>query len=91
MQTENGNISIKAATKLTIEVGDNINLTLNGNSGAVTLECTKLNVKAGSGVNVQSDAQAKITGANVTVEASSVLNLNSNGTAMIKGTPIKLG
>ncbi len=91
MQTENGDISIKAAKKMTINVGDNISLTLNGNNGGVTLECTKFNVKSSGGVNMQSDAQTKITGANVTVEASSILNLNSNGTAMVKGTPIKLG
>ena len=91
MQTENGNISIKAAKKMVIEVGDNISLTLNGNNGGVTLECEKFNVKTNSSVNVESSSQVKINGSNVTMDANSVLNLKSSGTVMVKGSPIKLG
>jgi uncharacterized protein involved in type VI secretion and phage assembly len=91
MKTEAGQMEIKADKKLVINVGTNINVTLNGSNGAVTVECDKFNVKAGNGIVMESNAQAKLTGANISIEATSVLKANSNGTAVVKGMPLKLG
>ena len=91
MKTEAGQMEIKADKKLVINVGTNINVTLNGSNGAVTVEGDKFNVKAGNGIVMESNAQAKLTGANISIEATSVLKANSNGTAVVKGMPLKLG
>ena len=91
MKTQTGNMQIQAATKLVIKVGDNIELTMNGNTGAVTLECSKLTVKTTGNTIVEATGSMKATGATVTLDASSMLKLSSSGAAMLGGAPIKIG
>lgn len=91
MKTENGNINIKAESKLVIEVGDNITLTLNGNSGGVTLECGKLTLKSTGNTTVEATGGFKASGTTVSLEANSLLKVESSGATMIGGTPIKIG
>lgn len=91
LKTEAGHMQINAEKKLVINVGDNITVTMNGNNGAVSIECNKFNVKAGNGIMMESNASAKLSGANVGIEATSALKANSSGTTIIQGTPIKIG
>lgn len=91
MKTESGHMKIQAETKLVIEVGENIKLTMNGNNGGVTLECSKLTVKSAGNTNVEATGTLKASGANVTIEASSLLKASSSGASVIGGSPIKIG
>lgn len=91
MKTEKGHMQIKAATKLTIQVGDNITLTMNGNNGAVTLECSKLTMKTTGNTTLDAMGSMKVNGANVAIEATSMLKAESSGIASISGSPIKIG
>jgi uncharacterized protein involved in type VI secretion and phage assembly len=91
MKTENGQMEIKAKTKLTIKVGDNIELTMNGNSGSVLLKCTKLKVEASNQVQIAANNNTKLEGGNVSVTGNSMLKLESSGPVNVSGTPIKLG
>ena len=90
MKTQAGHMEIKADKKLVIKVG-NITLTLNGNNGNVTLDCNKLTVNANSSIDMEALGTAKFTGANVTVEGSSMLRAKSSGAAIVEGTPSKSG
>lgn len=91
MKTQTGNMQIQAATKLVIKVGDNIELTMNGNTGAVTLECNKLTVKTTGNTTLEATGSMKASGATVTLDATSMLKLNSSGASMLSGAPIKIG
>ena len=91
MKTETGHMTIKAATKLVIEVGDNITLTMNGNNGSVTLECNKLTMKTTGNTVLEATGSFKASGANMNLEASSLLKASSSGAAVIGGSPIKIG
>ena len=91
MKTERGHMKIRAATKLTIQVGDNITLTMNGNNGAVTLECSKLTMKTTGNTTLDAMGSMKVNGANVAIEATSMLKAESSGIASISGSPIKIG
>lgn len=91
MKTETGHMRIKADKKLTIEVGENITLTMNGNNGGVTLECSKLTVKTTGNTTVEATGSLKASGANVTLDATSMLKANSSGITTIGGSPIKIG
>ncbi|MDR0853281.1 MAG: phage baseplate assembly protein V [Clostridiales Family XIII bacterium] len=91
MRTEDGVIDIKAKSKLTIKVGDKIKLTMNGESGAVTLECSELKVKSSGSVNIKSDGMLKQEAAQMSTSASSVYKLESGGTVIVSGNPIKIG
>lgn len=91
LKTETGQMQIKAEKKLVINVGDTVTVTLNGSNGSVKIECNKFDVQGGNGINMESNASTKITGASVALEATSMLKANSSGTTMIQGTPIKIG
>lgn len=91
IQSERGNIEIKAEHKVKIKVGDNLELVMNSDSGTVTLKCEKFKVEATDGVDLNSSGKMKLTAGNVKMEASSVIKLESSGMASIAGSPVKIG
>ena len=91
MKTRNGSIKIQAETKLEIQVGDNITLTMNGNTGGVTLECSKLTMKTSGNTTIDATGSLKAKGAIVSLDAGSMLKAESSGATMIGGSPIKIG
>ncbi len=88
---EKGHIEIRAEKKLTVKVGDNITLTMNGDTGAVTLKAQKVNIEADDSVGIESQSRANFKGSNVTLEAGGSMKVSSGGLVEISGTPIKLG
>ena len=84
-------IVMKAEEKLTIKVGDTITVTLNGNSGKVTIEAKQVNIHASDSMRYETDGAASLSGQNMTVKASTSLKLESNGMAAVKGSVINLG
>ncbi|MCR5748239.1 MAG: phage baseplate assembly protein V [Lachnospiraceae bacterium] len=88
---EKGHIEVKAAKKVTVKVGDNISLVMNGETGAVTLKAKKFTVEADESAGITSQGRAQFKGSNVTVEAGGNLKLSSSGLIEVAGTPIKLG
>ncbi len=86
-----GSIEIKAAKKLTITVGDNITLNMNGESGAVDLKAKKFSIETDDAMTVESSGRAEIKGSNVSLEGSSMVKISSNGSTTVSGTPIKVG
>ncbi len=91
MQTESGQMEITAEKKLTIKVGDNIQLIMNGSNGTVELKASKLDVETSGNTNINANGSAGLKGSNITVEASAMLKLSSSGAVNIEGMPIKLG
>lgn len=91
IKTEAGHTEIRADKKLVIQVGDNITMTMNGNNGSVTLECSKLTMKTTGNTTLEASGSMKASGANVTLEASSMLKASSSGATMVGGSPIKIG
>lgn len=91
IKTQDGTMEIKAEKKLVIQVGDNLKLTMNGSTGAVQLDCSKMTVKADSSITLDSSGTARMNGTNISMEASSMLKAESNGAAIIGGSPIKIG
>ena len=93
MKTENGDILIKAANKLTIKAGDNITITLNGSSdsGKVTISCADFVIDSSGKVEMSATQKMAMKGASVTAESQGLLKLNANGAVQVQGTPIKIG
>ncbi|MCR5594703.1 MAG: phage baseplate assembly protein V [Lachnospiraceae bacterium] len=91
MKTENGQMEVLAAQKLTVKVGDNIKLVMNGSNGTVTLESTKLKIETTDTSEIKSNSRVTIEGGNVNVSGNSMLKLKSSGPVTVEGTPIKLG
>lgn len=91
MKTEDGQMEITAEKKLTIKVGDNIELILNGSNGAVSLKATKIHIEASSNIQVKSNSATKLQAGNLSVEANASLKLSSSGLTTLSGSPVKLG
>lgn len=91
MKTESGQMEIDVEKKLTIKVGDNIKLIMNGSNGSVTLESDKFKIENGSSTEIKSNNRISIEGGNVSVAGNSMMKINSSGPVSIDGTPIKLG
>ena len=88
---DSGKMEIFAEKKLTIKVGDNITLTMNGNNGTTELETTKLNVKVNGNMKYTSTGGATLEGSTVSVKSTSSMNLESSAAVKISGTPISIG
>lgn len=91
LKTEKGEMKISTRKKLTIQIGDKIKISMNGDSGTVSIEAEKVSVKAGKMLEYQTDGTAKFSGQQTILEASSVMKLESSGMIAAKGGPIKLG
>lgn len=91
IKSESGNIDIAAEHKLSIKVGDNLQLVMNSDSGTITVKCGKFKLEATEGVDIDANTRFGLSGGTVKVEASSMMKLESSGMASITGSPIKIG
>ena len=85
-----GEIEISAAKKITIKVGDEISLVMNGSSGTTELKTKKFKVSEADSIDLEAGKKFRAVGAATSVEGSSQLKL-SGGPVTIEGTPIKMG
>jgi uncharacterized protein involved in type VI secretion and phage assembly len=91
IMTENGQMKIKAKSRLTIEVGDGVKMVFNGESGSVKIEASELSIQVSNQFKVKSDGMIKMEGAQMSVSASSMFKAESGGMVNISGAPIKIG
>lgn len=91
IKTENGQMEIIAKQKLTIKVGDNIKVIMNGSNGTVSIESSKVKIEATESAEMKSNNRVSFEGGNVSVSGNSMLKLKSSGPVSVDGTPIKLG
>ena len=91
MGTLRGDITIKALHKLTIKVGETISVTLNGETGKITIDGASLSATTTGKMILDGGGKAQLNGASVTVESQGMLSMNSAGMVKVEGKPIKLG
>ncbi|MBR1861750.1 MAG: hypothetical protein IJ796_07820 [Lachnospiraceae bacterium] len=93
MKTENGDITIQAARKLTIKAGDNITIVLNGasDSGKITVNCANLTVDSTGKVEMSATQKMGLKAASFSAESQGMLQLKANSVATLSGTPVKIG
>lgn len=86
-----GNIKIKAEHKLTLLAGDSIEVTMNGDTGTVSLKCNKLKLEAAGSVGLDANGKFSISGGNVSMDATASFKLTSSGITSLGGSPVKIG
>lgn len=93
MSTEenSGKMTIQLESSLTIKVGDTITMTLNGESGAIKIEASQMNIEASDQFKASSTGTMKLEGGQITANASSAFKAESGGPVTISGMPIKIG
>lgn len=89
--TTTGRAQLNAAMKLTIKVGETIELIMNGATGTVQLKANKIKLEANESASFSANANMKVSGANVNVNADTTMRLQSSGAVAVGGTPIKIG
>jgi len=90
MKTEDGQMIVKARSKLTIDCGE-IKITLNGESGAISIKANEVSITASNQFKVKCDGMVKMNGAQIATNASSMHKMESGGMVMVQGSPIKIG
>lgn len=91
MKTEAGQMRICAEKKLTITVGDSIELVMNGSNGNVELKASKVKMEASGNIQANANGSMKLQTGNMIMEANAMLKMSSSGAAVLSGTPIKIG
>ena len=86
-----GTMLIQAQSKITIKVGDKVTMTLNGESGAVSIKADSITLEGSNKVMAKSDSSVKLEAAQVSANASSSLKMTSSGTAQLTGSTVSLG
>lgn len=86
-----GALTVKVESKLTVQVGDSITITLDGEMGTVKIKAQETRTEVSKQHSVKSDGMLKIEGAQVTEKASSMYKVESGGVVNISGNPIKIG
>ncbi len=91
MKTEDGTIQIKTKSKLTIQVGDTIKLSMNGDSGVLKIEASQFTVEASNQIGAKTDGMLKLEGGTIAQNATSAFKAESGGAVKISGAPISIG
>lgn len=86
-----GSLTVKVKSKITIEVGSTIKLTLNGESGLLKVEASQITLQSKDQLNFKTDGIVKIQGGTISQSASSAYKVDSSGAVKISGTPISIG
>ena len=86
-----GTLTVQIKSKIEIKVGDKITVTLNGESGAVSVKADSILLEGSNGVTTKSDSGVKMEAPQVAANASSALKLESSGTATVSGSTVSVG
>ena len=86
-----GTLTVHVKSKITIQVGDKITVTLNGESGAVSVQADSIRLEGSNGVSAKSDSAVKLEAPQIAANASSALKLESAGTAAVSGSTVSVG
>ena len=86
-----GTLTVQIKSKIEIKVGDKITMTMNGESGAVSIKADSILLEASNGVTTKSDSAVKMEAPQVAANASSSLKLESSGTATVSGSTVSVG
>ena len=86
-----GTLTVQIKSKITIKVGDKVTMTMNGESGAVSIKADSISLEGTNKVLAKSDSAVKMEAAQVAANASSSLKLESSGAAKLTGSTVSVG
>ncbi len=91
MNTQNGRIAVNALEKMTINVGENIAVVLNGTTGKITIQASDISVQCTGSLAMEGGGRAELSGATLDLKSNGVTKVSASGLVSIEGKPIKLG
>ncbi len=91
MSTLDGVIKVNAAHKMKIAVGENIKISMNGDTGKLLIEARDINIDSTGKFLVSATGRSEIKAAGFTVDSTSTAKIKANTMVSVEGKPIKLG
>lgn len=90
---DRGAITLKAAKKLEIQVGDGVKIIMQSteSGGSILIETGKVTIKTSDGFKVDSSGRVDLSGSGAKMESTSSLELNGQATVKIDGGAISIG
>lgn len=86
-----GTLTIQIKSKIVIKVGDSITVTMNGESGDVSVKANSIKLEGSNQISIQSDGSLKLEAAQLSGNANSSLSFESAGVAKLTGGTVSLG
>lgn len=86
-----GTLKIQIKSKIEIKVGDTITMTLNGESGDVSIKASSVKLEGSNQIGLKSDSAVKLEAAQISAIANSSLNLSSDGSTKLGGATVSVG
>ncbi len=90
MNTESGELAVSIEKKLKLNVGD-IEITMNGESGNISIECNKYKLSAQSSIKQESGGMGSLEAENIQLSANTSLKAKGSGTLSLDGSVVKIG
>lgn len=90
LNTEKGEMTVIAAKKLTVKVGDDIELIMTGSNGTTELKTKAFKVQAENAMEINANRQFNVEAPAIKMEGTSSVKL-AGGPVTIEGAPIKIG
>ena len=90
INSEKGEMTVLAAKKLTIKVGDDIELVMTGSNGTVELKSKDFKINLENSMEVSANKQFRAEASTVKLDGNSAVKI-SGGPVSIEGLPIKVG
>ena len=91
MRTNDGQLTIKVKSKISISVGDSIQIKLNGETGTVKLEANEVSIAASKQIKAKTDGMIKWEGDQISQNASTIYKVSSSNMISFDCSNIKLG
>ena len=89
MDYKNGKVPVQAEKTIELKAGS-VELTMDGNGGAISLKAKKIGVTADNEIALKANSALKAEGAQVDVKAQAKMNLQASGPLAAKGAVVQI-
>ena len=89
MDYKNGKVTVQAEKTIELKAGS-VELTMDGNGGAISLKAKKIGVTADNEIALKANSALKAEGAQVDVKAQAKMNLQASGPVAVKGAMVEI-
>jgi uncharacterized protein involved in type VI secretion and phage assembly len=90
MDTDTGNIEIKCANKLTINVGGSISLVMNATSGNLDIKANNITLESSGKLSLTGGGNTTLKGGAMNISAGGAASISASGSMTITGSPVKV-
>ncbi len=91
MNTSSGAIEVKSLNKIELKAGETVSITMNGQTGALTITANDVSIKSNGKMVLSGTGQAELSGAVLNLSSQGKASLSAMGPVTVEGKPVKVG